>query len=1127
MQNTAQTLRKVLSVCPPARATMALGLLLMLGFAQSGMAQTGTNQLTIFTNYFVTGDYVVSGWVEGPPDYSGFATGTITVPDPVQAPFLQTGVKSQVPAGADVVAAFLYWSTVEGGKSTFAGQQGFFNGYPFSGTVLGNPNAPVSWSSGGCSGSANGSKTIRTYRADVRPYLPLDTNPSSSTFGRIAPNTAYTVRLADSGSNGNTAPFALGATLVLVYRVLNGNAPLNGIVLFDGIYAPSNAGQTISQTLYGFYQAAQSPFAKLTHIVANGQPNKSQNVYLNTLSEPLPSLYGSLPPFPGMYDTYGSAWDNPTWVLTRYPGYVNPLDGPSETTQVIPTQSNTGCVSWGAMILSTTVQSTGGDGLLDVWKQGFGGVPGYTDAASNQWVSLPGAKSTQKDLFVEVDYASNMDGKAGNYLHSHLPKQDALDKAAAVLAGQGITVHFDLGPGIYAGDPNVVSYPVTPPNPLPTGTLPPQAGAGGNAISESALVCTDGNPVGTLCAYPGISTIGWKGGFVLTRDTITQPTTNLPLGNFQPGRGQSYHYILVGHALGSSRSFWSTLANALSGPNLNISNLVSIAVAGTTNSGTGTVTVQSPPGLVKPGDCPNAAIPACSDTNYDRVSISGALGQQNLNGNYRFSNASSTTSNSVTTTTFTIATSGVVPGTYNFTNEPQLAVNYLGPTSTSGHSDFGGGGDSALTFGRWEADDPPGCVGDPSQTLLSGQVYCNNQVGTVQVQEGTLLHELGHTFTLTHGGAYYDPNNPTLPPTYGANCKSNFLSVMNYLFQVRGFPDGGFDYSGQPLADLFEDQLDETQGIGAAPHYTRWYGPPNALDKQLQNTVGGRYATMHCDGTPITDGAQMVRVDGTTLGSPIDWNNNLVIDPPGPVAPQDVNFDGVAEYSAYPPPPPPSLPLPPNPLQGFIDKPAIDLTQIGARTGAAGFSGGGGGFLTQGGGGFLTQGGGGFLTQGGGGFLTQGGGGFLTQGGGGFLTQGGGGFLTQGGGGFLTQGGGVEQDSDLANSTADSPTGLTAGLSGHAVVLSWTTPAFGQVREYDIWRATGSFTLQCAITNPPTCAFSDIKMLTPPPTPPSTTFTFTDTTVKNNTTYTYFVTDKNKQRVESGASNTATIYVKF
>jgi len=61
--------------------------------------------------------------------------------------------------------------------------------------------------------------------------------------------------------------------------------------------------------------------AKFTHIVANGQANKSQQVYLNNASQPLPSLYGSLPPFPGIY----GSWDNPTWVLSRY-GYVKTTD---------------------------------------------------------------------------------------------------------------------------------------------------------------------------------------------------------------------------------------------------------------------------------------------------------------------------------------------------------------------------------------------------------------------------------------------------------------------------------------------------------------------------------------------------------------------------------------------------------------------------------------------------------------------------------------------------------------------------------------------------------------------------------------------------------------------------------
>ncbi|MDQ1694480.1 MAG: hypothetical protein QOH85_2015, partial [Acidobacteriaceae bacterium] len=260
-------------------APIALGLLLIGGFPRPTKAQNGINPLQIFQNYFVTGDYVVAGWSEGAPDGSGYAPGTISIPDTLQP--AQDGVPTTVPKGADIVAAYLYWATVEGNQTAFAGQIAYFNGYPITATVLGNPNAPTSWSAGGCAGSSLGSKTMRTYRADVRPYLPLDTNASSVTFGATIARGKIPVRLADSGSKGNTAPIALGATLVVIYRVLSPAVPLNAIVLYDGVYAPSNAGLNTSQTMVGFYQPATSPVAKLTHIVANGQPNKSEQVSLN------------------------------------------------------------------------------------------------------------------------------------------------------------------------------------------------------------------------------------------------------------------------------------------------------------------------------------------------------------------------------------------------------------------------------------------------------------------------------------------------------------------------------------------------------------------------------------------------------------------------------------------------------------------------------------------------------------------------------------------------------------------------------------------------------------------------------------------------------------------------------
>ena len=1059
MQTTVQTLRTNLLARQPAGVRIALGLLLILAFAQAGLAQNP--QFNLFKNYFVTGDYVVAGWVEGAPDGSGFAPGTISIPDLRQP--MQNGVPASVPKGADIVAAYLYWATVEGNQSTLVGQRALFNSYSIKGTVLGDPHAPVSWSSGGCSGSAQGSKTMRYYRADVRPYLPLDTNTTSPTFGALIASGNIPVRLADSGSNGNTAPFTLGATLVVVYRVLSPQTPLNGIVLYDGIIAPSNAGQNVSQTITGFYQAAQPPVAKLTHIVANGQPNKSESVYLNSTNQPLPSLYGSQPPFPGIYGN----WDNPTWVLTQFPNYVTANDT-SETTSVFASPTNSGCVSWGAMILSTTVQDTDRDGLLDVWETN----QGYTDAVSGQFVALPGANKTKPDIFVELDYLSNLDGSAGPYLHSHLPKQAALDAVGDIFKKHNINLHFDLGPNVYTVDPYVI----------PSGT-------GGNAVSEGAALCTDG---GTLCEFPGQPAIGWKDGFEFFQNDPT-------LGNFQPGRSQSYHYILLGHSLGAPRSFWSTLGSGLSDPT--IPTIVSIANSGTT----ATVTIKSQPGVVKPGDCPNAQIPACNDPNTSRVTITGALGQTALNGTYFFKNpvSSPPDANNVTTTTFTITIANVASGSYGFNNEPQLGMAYLGPTSNSGHSDFGGGGDSIVTLGLWGADDAPGCQADPTQPLNFGQVFCVNQVGTAAVETGTLAHELGHALALTHGGAYYnDPSfNPSLP-TYEVNCKPNFVSVMNYLFQVRGFVDGdainffGFDYSAQALSPLNETVLNEFTGIGPSSNLTRWYSKPNAVDNQVQATTGNRYAKAHCDGTPQPPTEPpSVRVDATSLGS-LDWNNDFSFD--AVAAPGlDINQNGIVGDALF---------------TGFSDLDALNLQQIGARSSAFGFSQSGG----------LKSGGGG---------LKSGGGGIDDDGGG--LKSGGGG-LKSGGGGLKSGGGGTEQDEDTATSTLSPPTSLTcfkavgtfpgcvAGspnpLVSKNVPLTWNAPGYGQIRTYYVWRATNL--LGSILSN--ASKFVVVQKLSG--TPPATSWV--DSAVKNNNTYTYFVTAINKQGVQSGASNFGTVTVK-
>ncbi|NPD26137.1 hypothetical protein HPP06_22215 [Corallococcus exiguus] len=73
--------------------------------------------------------------------------------------------------------------------------------------------------------------------------------------------------------------------------------------------------------------------------------------------------------------------------------------------------------------------------------------------------------------------------------------------------------------------------------------------------------------------------------------------------------------------------------------------------------------------------------------------------------------------------------------------------------------------------------------------------------GTELQQAGTIMHELGHNIGLRHGG------------TDNANYKPNYLSIMNYEYQVYGFTISGaanvFDYSRVRVASFSEATINE------------------------------------------------------------------------------------------------------------------------------------------------------------------------------------------------------------------------------------------------------------------------------------------------------------------------------
>ncbi|WP_158823340.1 hypothetical protein [Granulicella sp. S156] len=141
-----------------------------------------------------------------------------------------------------------------------------------------------------------------------------------------------------------------------------------------------------------------------------------------------------------------------------------------------------------------------------------------------------------------------------------------------------------------------------------------------------------------------------------------------------------------------------------------------------------------------------------------------------------------------------------------------------------------------------------------------------NQVGTPAMQAGTFMHELGHALGLRHGG--YDDYN----------YKPNYLSIMNYFFQMGGVQMGGnafYSYSSFRL-DADERALQDSPALTSdssfAGYGTNFYCPiTRAIGTILSITSSTDWT---CDGVIKNNISADINNDGEIIALPgrNDWS---------------------------------------------------------------------------------------------------------------------------------------------------------------------------------------------------------------------------------------------------------------
>lgn len=255
------------------------------GGAPSSSVREGKNIGEVpdrFRIYAVRGGYTAAGI-----GMRNRGSGSITITD--------------IPQGAQVVEAYLYWAVL--GGSTRA-NRGSFQGHPIKGTPLGTSDGP-------CWPSSENRWPSASFRADVTRWVKgngtfqLDGFDSAIKNGRDPFSAPANIR----------KPSVDGATLVLIY---SGAGTRQRILLYDGNALTDGERNVLTAEMTGFGSLGRNGRARTTFIVADGQTNYPEpGARVNGRRLPGVSFDGA-DPQEGNDFLFGNLWDTLTMEISRF-----------------------------------------------------------------------------------------------------------------------------------------------------------------------------------------------------------------------------------------------------------------------------------------------------------------------------------------------------------------------------------------------------------------------------------------------------------------------------------------------------------------------------------------------------------------------------------------------------------------------------------------------------------------------------------------------------------------------------------------------------------------------------------------------------------------------------------------